>query len=128
MIVIVCGSIASVSCPYPHQHLVSQQRITIAVQREGRVFLTLQAYISGQPESLRRATAAFNVQHQSLSDQLHEILSRSRSQFNCHNLTATKEESIIQYILGLNSRRFAPRLCEVADIDSKVLDVRSGVS
>jgi hypothetical protein len=33
---------------------------------------------------------------------------------------------IIQYILDLDSRGFAPRLCEVADMADKLLSVRSG--
>jgi hypothetical protein len=40
-----------------------QQHNAIALQEEGRVDLTLQAYTLGQFKSLRRAAAAFNVKH-----------------------------------------------------------------
>ena len=43
-----------------------------------------------------------------------------------HKLTATEEQTIVQYILDLNSRGFAPRLCEVADMADKLLAVRGG--
>jgi hypothetical protein len=33
---------------------------------------------------------------------------------------------IVQYILDLDARGFAPRLCEVADITDKVLGTRGG--
>jgi hypothetical protein len=75
---------------------------------------------------LRRAAAAFNVTHQRLSDRLHGISSRAQTQPNCQKLTATEEQTIIQYILDLDSRGFAPRLCEVADIANKLLGVRGG--
>jgi hypothetical protein len=41
-------------------------------------------------------------------------------------LTRTEEQTIVQYILNLNSRGFAPRLCEVSDMADKVLGVRGG--
>lgn len=40
-------------------------------------------------------------------------------------LTPTEEQTIVQYILTLDSRGFAPRLCEVADIADKLLGIRS---
>jgi hypothetical protein len=38
----------------------------------------------------------------------------------------TEEQTIVRYILNLDSRGFAPRLCEVADIADKVLAIRGG--
>ncbi len=40
---------------------------------------------------------------------------------------ATKEQTIIQYILDLNSRGFAPWLYKVADIADKLLTIYSGI-
>jgi hypothetical protein len=105
---------------------MSQQRNAIAIQNEGRLELALQAYISGQFKRLRRAAAAFNVTHQRLSDRLHGITSRAQTRPNRHKLTATEEQTIVRYILDLDSRGFAPRLCEVADIADKLLAVRGG--
>ena len=105
---------------------MSQQYSAIAIQEEGRLNLALQAYTSGQFKSLRRAAAAFNVKHQRLSDRLHGITSRSQTRPNCQKLTTTEEQTIIRYILNLDSRGFAPRLCEVADMADKLLGVRGG--
>ena len=38
-----------------------------------------------------------------------------------YKLTMTEEQTIVQYILNLNSRGFPPWLCEVADIADKLL-------
>jgi hypothetical protein len=43
-----------------------------------------------------------------------------------HKLTITEEQTIVQYILDLDSRGFAPRLCEMADMADKLLSVRGG--
>jgi hypothetical protein len=43
-----------------------------------------------------------------------------------YNLLSAEEQTIIQYILNLDSRGFAPGLCEVADMANKLLGVRGG--
>jgi DDE superfamily endonuclease len=105
---------------------MSQQQNAISIQEEGRLHLALQAYTSSQFKSLRRAAAAFNVKHQRLSDRLHGIPSRTQTLLNGRKLTPTEEQTIIRYILDLDARGFAPRLCEVADMADKLLGVRSG--
>jgi hypothetical protein len=105
---------------------MSQQHSAIAIQEEGRLNLALQAYTSGQFKSLQRAAAAFNIKHQRLSDWLRGITSRSQTRPNCLKLTTTKEQTIVQYILDLDARGFAPWLCEVADMADKLLGVRGG--
>jgi hypothetical protein len=96
----------------------------ISYEQEGRIDLALQAFRSGQFDTLRRAATAFNVKHQRLSDRLHGITFRPDMRPNSHKLTTTEEQTIVQYILDLDSRGFAPRLCEVADIADKLLAVR----
>jgi hypothetical protein len=45
---------------------------------------------------------------------------------NCQKFTATEERIIVQYILNLDLREFAPWLCKVAGMADKLLAVRSG--
>ena len=105
---------------------MSQQRNAIAIEYEGRLDLALRAYASREFRSLRSAAAAFNVRHQRLSDWLHGITPRSHTRPGIQKLTATEEQTIVHYILDLDSRGFAPRLCEVADMADKLLGVRGG--
>jgi hypothetical protein len=105
---------------------MSQLHNAISNNQEGRIELALEAYSARQFQSLRRAAAAFNVNHQRLSDRLHGITPRPETRPNSYKLTATEEQTIVQYILDLDSRGFAPRLCEVADMADKILGVRGG--
>jgi hypothetical protein len=103
---------------------MSQQTKDLIYQQEGRIDLALQGFQSGQFETIRRAATAFNVPHQRLSDRLHGIGFRPRKRANGHKLTSSEEHTIIQYILDLDARGFAPRLSEVADMADKLLTAR----
>lgn len=92
-------------------------------QKEGRSILALQAYVSGQFQSVRRAAAAFNVGHQQLSRRRHKITFRQEAPPNSRKLSVTEEQTIVRYILNVDSSESAPQLYEVADIADKVLAV-----
>jgi len=95
-------------------------------QYEGRIELALQAIQQGQFKRVRHAAKAFNVIHSTLQRRYNGTLARANCQPNRQKLTATEEQTVVQYILNLDSRGFAPRLCEVADMADKLLAVRGG--
>jgi hypothetical protein len=105
---------------------MSQPRNVSLLQHEGRLQLALQAYNTGQFRSHRAAARAYNVKQQTLSERARGVLFRLESPANCQKLSATEEQTIVRYILELDSRGFAPRLCEVADMADKLLGVRGG--
>jgi hypothetical protein len=98
---------------------MSQLPNTLLLQHKGRLQLALEAYNSGQFQSQRAAAAAFNVKHRTLAFCAETLP-------NCLKLTGTEEQTIVRYILDLDSRGFAPRLCEVADMADKLLGARGG--
>jgi hypothetical protein len=97
----------------------------LLLEPKGRLQLALKAYRSSQFQSHQAAAKAFNVKRRTLSHRAQGLLFHAEAAPNCQKLTATKKQTIIQYILNLNSRGFAPRLCEVADIANKLLAIRS---
>jgi hypothetical protein len=105
---------------------MSQPHNVLLLQHEGRLQLALQAYNSGQFRSYRAAAHAYNVKQQALSQRAKGILFRIETPPNCLKLTGTEEQMIVQYILDLDSRGFAPWLCEVADMADKLLGARGG--
>ena len=103
---------------------MSQQQDAQVSNQEGRIQLALSAYNSQQFRSLRRAAEAFEVPLTTLSRRHKGVTHRLETRHAQHKLTATEEQTIVQYILDLDSRGFAPRLYEVVDIADKLLAVR----
>ena len=94
-------------------------------EKEGRIQLALYAYNTGQFRSLRAAATAYNAKYRTLTDRAKGITFRPETRPNRHNLTETEEQTIVRYILDLDSRGFAPRLCEVEDMANKILGSRT---
>ena len=105
---------------------MSQQNNVILAEQEGRIEIALEAYRSGQFKSLRRAAEAYNVPNSTLAYRASGRSFRPETMPNCRKLSSTEEYTISQYILDLDSRGFAPRLCEVADMADKLLGERGG--
>jgi hypothetical protein len=103
---------------------MSQQQDVQLSNKEGRIDFALSAYSNHQFRSLRRAAKAFNVPHLTLTRQYNRITHSLKTRNAQHKPTTTEEQTIVRYILDLDSRRFAPWLCEVADMADKVLGVR----
>jgi hypothetical protein len=101
-------------------------RNAFSQEHEGRLQLALEAYRAGHFRSHRAAAKAFNVKRRVLDQRAKGIPYRANTLPNYLKLTRTEEQTIVQYILELDSRGFAPRLCEVADMADKVLGVRGG--
>ena len=103
------------------QRDMSQQQNASASNREGRIELALSAYRAGQFKRLWRAAAAFNVPSLTLVNRYNGIAYLPDRRNGCHKLTLTEEQTIVRYILNLNSRGFPPQLYEVGDIADKLL-------
>lgn len=87
--------------------------------KEGRILLAIQALKLGQFKSVRAAAKVFEVSHVTLSRRVNGIPSQRDSLSNTQRLTLREEETIIQYILELDSRGFPPRpqvVREMADL------------
>jgi hypothetical protein len=105
---------------------MSQQQNAQLSNREGRIQVALSAYNTHQFQSLRRAAEAFHVPPSRLTSRYNGITHRPETRDAQHKLTATEEQTVVRYILDLDSQGSAPRLCEVADMADKVLGVRGG--
>jgi hypothetical protein len=125
---LTCSTITLVSSRQdyllPHQHNMSQQQNAQLSSKEGRIQLACSAYTTRQFRSLRRAAEAFNVPHSTLTSRYNGITHILKRRNGRQKLTTTEEQTIVRYILDLDSRGFAPRLCEVEDIADKQLAIR----
>jgi hypothetical protein len=93
---------------------------------EARIILAMEAVRSSSKMSIRRAATLYNVPRSTLTHRLAGRTSRNETKANCHKLTEVEEEVIIQYILDLDTRGFAPRLAGVEDMANYILESRGG--
>ena len=91
---------------------------------EADVVLAVSAINTGQIKSVRRAAATFNVPETTLRRRLNGTQSRHDCQPKSKNLTKLEEEVVIEHILDLDSRGFAPSLDAVRDMANKLLAER----
>jgi hypothetical protein len=83
---------------------MSSQQNAQSLNQEGRILLTLSAYNSSQFRSLRRATKAYSIPRSTLTRRYNGIKHPLETRNAQHKLPANKEQTIIQYILNLDSR------------------------
>ena len=62
-----------------------------------------------------------------LSDRIASRTYRPESKANCYKLNDLEEETLIRYILDLDSRGFIPRLASIKDIANLLLKSRGAL-
>ena len=94
--------------------------------QEARIILAIEAIRISKKLSRRKATKVYNIPYTILSDRIASRIPRRELKANCYKLTEVEEEVIIQYILDLDIRGFAPRLASIEDIANYILESRRG--
>jgi hypothetical protein len=93
---------------------------------EGDVQLAISSINTKQLQSNRAAAAIYNVPEKTIRRRRADIPSRRNCQPNSRKLTQVEEEVIVNYILDLDQRRFAPTYAAVRDMADKLLVARGG--
>jgi hypothetical protein len=88
--------------------------------------LAISSLNANQIRSGRRAADIFNVPESTLRDRRAGKPARRDCQPNSKKLTQAEEDVIVQYILDLDQRGFAPTLAAVRDMADRLLAVRGG--
>jgi hypothetical protein len=114
--------------PRHEHHLIQREmpQLTNAqsTEREGKILLAIKAYNAGRFQSLRRAANTYDVPYTSLRHRYAGMPARRDSTPNCKRLSESEEQTVIRYILDLDSRGFSPTLGEVGDMANKLLAAR----
>jgi hypothetical protein len=115
---------------FPHpitlklQHAFSQL-FNIEIQtQETRIILVIKVIRSSKKLNKHRTAKIYKILYANFS---YKITSRTyypKSKTNCHKLTNLEKDTIIRYILDLDSRGFAPRLTSIKDIANLLLESR----
>ena len=95
-----------------------------SISHEVDIQLALSSLDRNQIQSTRRAAIAFNIPKSTLIDRRAGKRARRDCQPNSKKLTKLEEEVIVDYILNLDSRGFAPTYAAIRDMANKLLAAR----
>ena len=104
---------------------MSQQRNAQLIQNEGRISLAILAINRNQIQSVRRAVTTYSIPRTTLRRRRTGTTARRDCEANLKKLTKLEESVIIEHILDLDSRGFAPSLSAVRDIANKLFAERA---
>jgi hypothetical protein len=93
--------------------------------KEARIQLALQALQNNPKLSMRRAAELYNVNRNTLSNRKNGKPSRRDTISKSRNLSKLEEETVVQYILDLDSRGYPCRVSVVKDIANRLLTARN---
>jgi hypothetical protein len=104
---------------------MQQQHNVQSIYQEGRIALAISAIKQNQFHSVRKAAVTYSVSRNTLSRRRAGTTSRRDCEANSKRLTKQEEVVIVQHILDLDSRGFAPKLVFVRDMANQLLAERS---
>lgn len=92
--------------------------------KESRIILAIEAISTTRKMSIRRAAKTYDVPESSIRLRMKGTTSLAERRNGRHQLTPAEEETLVQYILDLDTRGFPPRLCGVEDMANSLLVMR----
>ena len=91
---------------------------------EHDIILALNALQKNPKLSLRQVISTYNIPRTTLKRRQDGQSARCDTEPNSRKLTSYEEESIIQYIINLDSRSFPPRLSSIREMADRLLYTR----
>jgi hypothetical protein len=93
--------------------------------QESRIILTIEAVRSTKKMSLRAAAKTYNIPESSLRYRIKGRVAKHEKRNATHNLIESEEETLVHYILDLDSQGFPPQIERVKDIADLLLMMRN---
>ena len=92
-----------------------------STEQEGRILLAIQAIKNREISSIREAARIFAVLRSTLTTRLRGVQNRAISRPNSHKLIEIEEESLIKWIISMDSRGSAPRPSTIREMANLLL-------
>jgi hypothetical protein len=105
---------------------VVHSELRLVITEEAKIILAIEAIRTSKKLSRRKATELYEVPFSTLNGRINGRTTLLERRPVNTKLSKLEEEVIIQYILNLDSRGFAPRLVSVEDIANYILESRGG--
>jgi hypothetical protein len=96
----------------------------LATSKEAKITLALEAFQNNRNLSLQAAAKIYNVSCTTLAQRRDGRPTRRDSLANLRKLIDLEKETIVQYVIELDTRAFLPRLYGVEDIANYLLRER----
>ena len=91
---------------------------------EARIYLAIEAIRITKKMNVNRASKLYNVPRTTLRDRIAGRAPLAERRNAAHQLTEDEEETIIRYVLDLDSRGFPPRIEGVEDMANLLRQTR----
>ena len=95
-----------------------------STEQEGRVLLASEAIQKKQIPSIREAARQFNIPQSTLATRLNGTTNRSDIRANNHKLSILEEQSLLKWVISMDSRGAAPRHSHVREMANILLAER----
>jgi hypothetical protein len=95
-----------------------------SANQEGKILLALDDIKNGRIKSLRAAAKLYDIPLTTLHSRLHGQTSREDIRPPSHKLTQYEEDSLVEWILSMDSRGAAPRPATVVEMANILLATR----
>ncbi|APA15698.1 hypothetical protein sscle_15g104680 [Sclerotinia sclerotiorum 1980 UF-70] len=92
--------------------------------KEVRIILAIEAIKLNPQFSIRKVANLYNIPRSTLRDRIKGCTNMADYRPKGHNLTKLEEEVLIQYIIDMDERGFAPKLSGVEDMANYILESR----
>ena len=89
--------------------------------KESKVILAIEAIRTTKKMSIRRVAKTYDVPESSIRLRMKGTASLAERRHNRHQLNPTEEDTLVRYILDLDTRGFPPRIRGMEDIANSLL-------
>ena len=100
---------------------IRSQSARKSTEQEGRVLLAIEAIQKRQIPSVSEAARLFDVPRSTLRDRLAGTTNRSDIHANNHKLSVLEEQSLLKWVMSMDSRGAAPRQSHVREMANILL-------
>ena len=101
-----------------------RQQRSIQTSREGRISLAIASYRNNPKQSIRALAKASDIPQSTLHTRIYGVQPRSETASVNRKLSATEEQSLVQWILDLDRRGFPPHIIDVRRMADALLAAR----
>ncbi|KAJ5260559.1 hypothetical protein N7478_012164 [Penicillium angulare] len=98
-----------------------------SLEQEGRILLAIEVIKKKEIPSIREAARRFSIPEITLCRRRLGDRNRTEIRANCHKLTENEENSLVKWVLDMDTRGVAPRLATVGEMANILLATHSDI-